>query len=313
MLSVLITILPVFLILGTGYLLARTGYLPDAIADALNAYALKLGVPVLLFMAMFGLDFGVAFDAGMLASFYAGAFSCFATGIVLSRLFWGRRPGESVAVGFSAVFSNTVLIGIPISQLAFGPPVQAPVFGIIAFHSSLLYTVGMITMEFARRDGRKFGETVVSALRSVIANPLMVGILLGIAANLAGLWIPDPAIKALDLIRTTAIPVSLIGIGIALTRYAISEELSETAMVSLLALVVHPAITFTLGYYVLGLEGIYLQAAVVLAAMPPGMNVYIFATMYDRAVSLSASVLVIANAIAVLTIPAWILIIRSVS
>lgn len=313
MLSVLLTILPVFLILGGGYLLGRIKYLPDSVADALNTYALKLGVPVLLFLAMYRLDFALAFDAGMVVSFYAGAFTCFAAGIYLSRLIWKRRPGESVAVGFCAVFSNTVLIGLPIAQLAFGEAVLTPVFGIIAFHASLLYTVGMITMEFARRDGRPLRDTLKSAFSSVISNPLMVGILVGITANLVNLWLPQPLEQALDMIRMTAIPVSLVGIGIALNRYAISAGLSETLMVSFLALVVHPAIALFLGYQVFGLEPLYLKAAVVLAAMPPGMNIYIFALIYDRALNLSASVLVIANALAVITIPVWILIIRALT
>lgn len=313
MFSVLVTILPVFLILGAGYFLGRVKYLPDTIADALNLYALRLAVPVLLFLAMFRLDFGAAFNPGMLISFYAGAFSCFALGIILSRIFWKRRPGESVAVGFCAVFSNTVLIGIPISQLAFGEAVLTPVFGVIAFHSSLLYIVGMITMEFARRDGRNLGETIKSALLSIVANPLMAGILLGVSANLSGIWMPEPFEQALDMIRATAIPVSLVGIGIALNRYSISAELTETLMVSFLALIVHPAIVLALCLYVFSLDGIFLQAAVVLAAMPPGMNVYIFATLYDRAVGVSASTLVIANTLAVLTIPVWILVIRAVA
>ncbi|MDJ0614873.1 MAG: AEC family transporter [Rhizobiaceae bacterium] len=313
MLSVLLTILPVFLILGSGYLLARLKYLPDSVADALNTYALKLGVPVLLFLAMFRLDFSTAFNAGMLVSFYTGAFTCFIAGIVLSRIIWKRRPGESVAVGFCAVFSNTVLIGLPISQLAFGETVLTPVFGIVAFHASLLYTVGMITMEFARRDGRRLGDTLKSAFSSVIANPLMVGILLGVTANLIGLWIPSPVEQALDLIRATAIPVSLVGIGIALTRYSISSELTETLMVSFFALIVHPAIALFMCLYVFDVQGDFLKAAVVLAAMPPGMNIYIFASIYQRALNLSASVLVIANMLAVFSIPAWILIIKSLS
>jgi len=313
LLSVLLTILPVFLILGSGYLLARLKYLPDGVADALNTYALRLGVPVLLFLAMFHLDFSTAFNAPMLVSFYTGAFVCFIAGIILSRLIWKRRPGESVAVGFCAVFSNTVLIGLPISQLAFGEIVLTPVFGIVAFHASLLYTVGMITMEFARRDGRGLISTLKSAFSSVIANPLMVGILSGVGANLIGLWIPAPVEQALDLIRSTAIPVSLVGIGIALTRYSISADLAETLMVSVLALVVHPAIALFMCIYVFGVEGIFLQAAVVLAAMPPGMNIYIFASIYDRALNLSASVLVIANALAVFSIPVWIIIIKSIA
>ncbi|MEM9278096.1 MAG: AEC family transporter [Pseudomonadota bacterium] len=312
MLSVFITILPVFLILGAGYVIGRSGYLPDNVADGLNAYALKVGVPVLLFMAMYTLDFSKAFHLEMLISFYAGAFFCFYAGIVLSRMFWGRRPGESVAVGFCAVFSNTLLIGFPIAQLVFGETILAPVFGIIALHASILYTVGMTTMEFARQDGRGVFDTLKAAFSSVIANPLMLGIVAGLICNLIGVNLFEPVERALDMIRLTAIPVSLVGIGIALNRYSISSEFTETLMVCVLALGVHPAIALALSHYVFGLDPLFVQAAVVLAAMPPGMNVYIFASLYNRALNLSASVLVIGNLIAVFSIPLWLLVIRDI-
>ncbi len=310
MFSVLQTILPVFLLLGVGYLVARLKYLPDALAEALNAYALKLAVPALLFMAMYRLDFSKAFHAEMLVSFYAGAFSCFLIGILSARLIWKRRPGESVAAGFCALFSNTVLLGIPIAQRAFGETIAAPVFGIIALHASLLYTVGMTTMELARRDGRDLSETFKAALTSVAANPLMAGIVTGLLANFFDLYIPEPAEASIDMLAASAIPVSLIGIGIALTRYAIKSELGESLVVSALALIVHPAITFALTRWVFDLPILYVQAAVVLAAMPPGMNVYIFANLYNRAVGLSASVIVIANLLAIITTSCWLLILQ---
>ena len=311
MLSVFLTVLPVFLILGAGYIMGRSKYLPDSVADALNTYALKVAVPCLLFMAMYNLDFGKAFDLPMLTSFYTGALTCFILGIVLSRMFWGRRPGEAVAVGFCAVFSNTVLLGIPIMQLAFGDAALTPTFGIIAFHASSLYTIGMTTMEFSKQNGRGLVETLKASFSAVIANPLMIGILTGIAFNLSGLELFGPFEQALDMVRRTAIPVSLVGIGIVLTRYKISAEFTETMMVSGLSLLLHPTIAFVLSYHVFELELIYVQAAVIVAAMPPGMNVYIFANLYQRALGLSASVLVIANILSVFTITGWLLFIQS--
>ena len=310
MLSVFLTVLPVFLILGAGYFLGRVHYLPDGVADALNAYALKVAVPCLLFMAMYNLDFGAAFQLPMLVSFYTGAFSCFALGIILSRLFWKRRPGESVAVGFCAVFSNSVLLGIPIVQLALGEEALTPTFGIIAFHASTLYAVGMTTMEFSKQQGRGLGETMKSSFSAVIANPLMIGILTGIAFNISGLELFGPLEQALDMVRRTAIPVSLVGIGIVLTRYKISSEFSEAIMVSGLSLLLHPTLVFLLSYYLFALDLIYVQVAVIIAAMPPGMNVYIFANLYQRALGLSASVLVIANILSVFTITGWLLFLK---
>ena len=310
MISVLQTIFPVFLLLGAGYMVARLKYLPDTLSEALNAYALKLAVPALLFLAMYRLDFSKAFHGEMLLSFYVGAFSCFFIGILSARLIWKRRPGESVAAGFCALFSNTVLLGIPIAERAFGEVIAAPVFGIIALHASLTYSVGMTTMELARRDGRNLGETFKAAFASIAVNPLMAGIVFGLLANFFGLYIPEPAEAGLDMLATSAIPVSLVGIGIALTRYAIKSELAESLVVSTLALVVHPAITFVLARWVFELPVLYVQAAVLLAAMPPGMNVYIFATIYNRAVGLSASVIVIANMLAIVTTSCWLLILQ---
>lgn len=310
MLSVFLTILPVFLVLGAGYLLGRMQYLPESVADSLNAYAVKFAVPVLLFMAMYRLNLAQAFHFGMLVSFYAGAVFCFVSGIVLSRLIWGRRPGESVAVGFCAVFSNTVLIGVPIAQLAFGEIIMTQVFGIIALHASLLYAMGMTTMEFARQDGRGLIDTLKAAFFSVMANPLMAGIFFGLLTNLSGIELFPQVEQALEMIRVSAIPVALVGIGIALNRYKISAEIPETIMVTILALGFHPAIAFILSYYVFELETIYVQAAVLLAAMPPGMNIYIFANLYQRALRLSASVLIIANIVSVFTIPLWLVLIK---
>lgn len=310
MLSVLLTILPVFLILGAGYLAGRVRYVQDNVSDALNNYALKIGVPVLLFMAMVRLDFAKAFHLNMLISFYAGAFTCFAIAIWLSRLVWKRRPGESVSVGFSAVFSNTLLMGYPISLLAFGEVILAPVFGIIALHASLLYAVGMTTMEFVRRDGRGAMATLKNAFRAIMGNSLMIGILLGLLVNVSGIELFEPLEQALDMIRASAIPVSLVGIGIALNRYSISSDFAETLMVCGLALFVHPAVTLLLAHYTFGLDILFVQAAVTLAAMPSGMNIYIFATLYDRAVNLSASVLIIGNILAIFTVPAWLVLLK---
>ncbi len=311
MLSVFLTILPVFLVLGAGYFVGRIKYLPDSVADGLNTYAVKLAVPVLLFMAMYRLDLAQAFHIGMLISFYAGAIFCFVSGIILARLIWKRRPGEAVAVGFCAVFSNTVLIGLPIAQLAFGEGIMTQVFGIIALHASFLYSMGMTTMEFARQDGRGLSETLKASFYSVMANPLMVGIIAGLLMNLSSIELFAQLEQALEMIRTTAIPVALIGIGIALNRYKISSAIPETMMVTVLALGFHPAIAFLLSHYVFELEAIYVQAAVLLAAMPPGMNIYIFANLYNRALGLSASVLVITNFISIFTIPIWLTLIKS--
>lgn len=303
-------VLPVFLLLGIGYAAARTGYLPPTIAEPLNAFTIKLAVPVLLFRALYRLDLSAAFHPALLASFYAGAFTSFIAGIVLARLAWRRRPGELVAVGFCAMFSNLVLLSVPIVQRAFGEEALTPAFGIIALHAPLLYIVGTTVMELSRRDGRPLPETLRTALFSILANTLMIGIVAGALFNLAGIHLPEPVMATVDMLASAAIPVALFGVGASLTRYRLKAELSESLMVSTLALIVHPLIAFVLADRVFALAPEYVRVAVILAAMPPGMNVYIFAVMYDRAVALAASVILVATTLSVATITLWLYVLR---
>jgi len=305
MLTILITVAPVFLLIATGWGAVKSGYLPGGIADALNGFAVKLAVPVLLFRALERLDLSTAFSPPLLVSFYAGAFTCFAIGIVMARHVFKRRPGESVAVGFAATFSNSVLLGLAIVERSHGTAPLTAAFGIIALHAPLIYAVGMVTMELMRRNGRTLSETFAVAGRSIIVNPLMIGILSGAFVNLTGHWLPDPVMAAVDMIAQAAIPVALVGVGAAMTRYQMKADLPEASMVAALSLLVHPAIAFTLSHHVFNLPPDAVRAAVTLAAMPPGMNIYLFAVMYDRAVNLAASAFLLATTFSVLTVTLW--------
>lgn len=305
LIDILLTILPVFLVLGAGYASVRFGYLDASIADALNAFAVRLAVPLLLFAAMLRLDFGAAFHPPMLVGFYAGAFTCFVLAIALARLVWHRRPGEAVSVGFSATFSNTLLLGLPIIKQAYGEAAASPAFAIISLHAPLIYSVGIVTMELSRRDGRPLAETLLVALKSVLGNSLMIGILGGIAFNLAGIGLPDAVMAGIDLLAAAAIPAALVGIGASLTQYKLTAGMAESLAVSALALLLHPLIALMLTHYVFALPLEFVRTAVVLAAMPPGVNIYIFATMYDRGVQLAASLLLLSTALSVITISGW--------
>lgn len=310
MIAILEIVIPVFLILGAGYFSVRVGYLNGGISENLNAFAVKFAVPVLLFKAMSQLDLKYAVHGYMLLSFYTGAVFSFICMIFLARRIWSRKPGESVAVGFCALFSNTVLLGIPIFQRAYGEGSAEPVFGILIFHATSLFTLGFITMEFARRDGRSLNDTLVAVSKSVFNNPFMVGVLCGIFVNILKIPIPEPVMAAASMIASAGIPVALFGIGAALTQYSLKKEISESLAVAVFSLTVHPAVAFLLAHFVFDLPKEYVRAAVIIAAMPPGINAFVFASMYNRAMSLAASTVLISTILSVGTITLWLLLLQ---
>ncbi len=133
----------------------------------------------------------------------------------------------------------------------------------------------------------------------------MIGLGLGLAANLADLSLPAPVYDTIAMLAGAALPVALFALGGVLTRYAIKAEIGEALMISVFSLVVCPALAWLLAGPVFGLPVPFVRAAVVMAAMPPGINGYVFAAMYDRAVGTAASAVLLGTALSLLTVTVW--------
>ncbi len=304
-LTLINVVLPVFLVIGAGFAAARSGLFKPSAVDGLMVYAQTFAVPCLLFRGIADLDLGAVFNPGLLISFYAGAFVCFALAIWGERRLFGRRPGESVAIAFGALFSNSLLLGIPIMQRAYGADALAPNFAIIAIHAPLLYLVGITVMEFTRADGRGLAGTAQAVARSMFRNALMIGLALGFAVNLSGIDLPEPVRVAVDMMADSALPAALFGVGGVLTRYAIRAQMGDALLIAGLSLILHPAITYGLSAFAFQLPPEFVRSAVVTASMAPGVNAYVFASLYARGQAQAASVVLLGTAISVLTISAW--------
>src|SRR5690606_3553977 len=172
-LALLEIVLPVFFVVGAGYASARTGFLAGAAIDALAAFGVRVGIPALLFLALLRVDLERAVDWRALLAFFSAIVLAFFTAMALSRLVWRRRPGESVAVGFSGFFGNVVMLGIPIAERAYGGEVTAAVFGLVAFHSAHNYFFGFVAMELIRSDGTSVWTGLRRGFVTTARNPLM--------------------------------------------------------------------------------------------------------------------------------------------
>lgn len=146
-------VLPVFLVLGFGYVAAAANLFSEDHIDGLMKFAQNFAIPCLLFRAVSSLDLGGDLNFAMLAAFYGGVLAGFAGGLLGGRYLFGRPWEDSVAFGFTGMFSNTVLLGLPISERAYGAGNLDFNFMIIAFHAPFCYAVGMTVMEVLRNRG----------------------------------------------------------------------------------------------------------------------------------------------------------------
>jgi predicted permease len=305
MLDILNVVIPVFAIIALGYLAVRYRLYPSEGVRGLVAFVNNFLTPCLLFQSMLHADFETAFNWSVIVPFYIGALASFILGSIIAVRFFKNRPGEGVSSGFAAMFTNTVLLGIPILQRAYGEAALQVAFSIIAFHASVLITVAMLTMELVRRDGAPLYKALGVAALRIISNPLLWGIALGAAANLAGVTLVEPIEAFFTMMSAAVVPVALFGLGGALNEYRLADNWPQALAMSMLKLVLQPLIAWLIMVPLLHVDMETGRYGIVLAAMPAGINVYVFATYYNRAVNVATNTILISTVLSVLTVSGW--------
>jgi len=176
------------------------------------------------------------------------------------------------------IFSNSVLLGIPLVKVTLGDDSLPVVSLILIFNSLLLWTLVTISVEWARNRDlsvRGIGRTAWE----VITNPVVAGILLGTAFGFTGLPIPAPIDQTLQLVGQAAVPMSLIVLGMGLAEYGVRDGWRPSLAITAMKLALLPLTVYVLAR-TMDLPLRELRTVVVLASLPIGANVYLMARQF---------------------------------
>ena len=297
-------ILPVFLVIGFGYFAVWQKWFSDSGVEALMKFTQTFAIPCLLFRAVSTLDLGQTFHFALLGSFYFGAVCGFCLGLFGARFLFKRTWDDSVAIGFCCLFSNSVLLGLPITERAYGTAALTANFAIIAVHAPICYGIGITIMELVRGRGSSAQELLRKVLQAIFKNALVIALGLGFFVNLLGIILPVILTDGLDLLANAALPAALFGLGGVLVRYRPEGDLRVIFYICAISLLVHPSLVWITGRY-FDLSETDFRSAILTAAMAPGINAYIFANMYGTARRVAASAVLISTALTILTASFW--------
>ena len=304
MLDILTIILPVFIVLAFGYVAVWRGLFSDDHVDGLMRFVQTFAIPALLFRAISTLDLNASFDAPLLLSFYSGVVGAFVAGMFGARVLFNRSWEDCVAIAFCCLFSNTLLLGLPITELAFGPDALQGNYAIIAFHAPFGYLLGITAMELARAQGTPLRTLPQKVGKAMFSNALVLGLGLGFIVNLANIPLPSVFTDAVDLMVRAALPAALFGLGGVLYRYRPEGDVRTILYICAISLLMHPALVWTMGQS-FDLTQDAFRSAVVTASVAPGINAYVFANMYGTAKRVAASSVLIGTVLSILTTTFW--------
>ncbi len=292
---------PLFALVIVGYAVARLPFWRKSWTLGLGKFVFAVPLPALLFHMMSDLDETRFLDARPLVAFFGSCLIVFSIGRAVASLVF-RLDGVSQSVfALGGVFSNNVLLGVPLARLTLGAEAMPCVALILVFNALTLWTLVTVSVEWARHGSLSlagFGNTA----RSVLTNPLIVAILGGTLFGLSGWSLPGPLAGALSTVGKAAGPLALLALGSSISQYGIRRELSQSLAICAIKLLVQPIVVWGLAV-ALGLPLVERQVVVLLGSLAVGANVHLMAARFEVMQGPVASSLVLSTVLAALTTP----------
>ena len=235
-------------------------------------------------------------------AFFASAFAIWVIAAVFTRAVLRRSPQDGAAIAMSASFGNVVMLGIPLSLIAFGPDAAAPGAVIVSLHSPILWVVAALHHAWTERaDGASFFQRAGTLVHEVFGNVIIIAIILGVGWRLTGLGLHPIADQIIKLLGQAAIPAALVALGLSLVTFEIKGQTPTLTLILLLKLTVMPLFAFVLAVEVLALPPVTAAVVVLFAGMPTGANAYLFAARHGRAVNSASGAIALGTLLSVLT------------
>ncbi|MEZ4746842.1 MAG: AEC family transporter [Calditrichia bacterium] len=302
MTNILTLVFEIYGIAFIGFIVVKLRWFSLAATDGLIKFVFNISIPALMFRSLSQMELPEVLPVKLIASYYIAVLGVLFTGMVVSRFLFKYPNGKQVIFTYGGSFSNTVLLGVPIIISSLGDESAFPLFLLISFHGVSLLSTMTIFLEMSSAGGGTFWGYVKTAFAGVLKNPIIWGIVLGVLFNLTGTGYPVAVDEMLKMIAQTAIPCSLFSFGAMLSGYKIAGEVGASLAISAIKNLLHPALVWLLATRVFGIPLLWAQTATLLAAMPTGFNIFLFAHRYQQAIEMSTTAISISTIISIFTV-----------
>lgn len=320
--TLLFKLLAIVAVVALGWVVGRARWLgPDRNepARALSGAAFYLFVPALLFRTTARIDLS-SMPWATLAAFFLPVVAA-----MLGTYLWSRRwraPGPAATAApsvraLTASFGNTVQVGVPMAAAVFGDTGLALHVTLLSLHALTLLSIQttLVELDLARDrqridGGGTLAATLLQTARNTIIHPVVLPVLAGLAWNALKLPLPGVVDELLVTLGQAVVPLCLVLIGLSLAYNGAGGSLRGPLALSVVKLLVLPAVVLVLGHWVFGLSGLPLGVVVMAAALPTGSNALIFSQRYDAQQGETSATIVLSTVAFAVSAPLWIAVLQ---
>ncbi|WP_137896853.1 AEC family transporter [Ramlibacter sp. 2FC] len=278
MLDILAITGPIYVAIALGYLTTRMGLFARADMQVMGRFVINLALPALLFNALAQRPIGEILNGAYMGVYLLGSLLTLALGLLWARR--GARQDRTTSVywAMGMACANSGFVGYPVALLTLGP-VAGVLLGLNMIVENLLLIPLLLALaESAENRGSRWQAVVGQALRKLLRNPMVLGLVAGFAVSLLGWQLPSPLARTVTLFSQASGALSLFVIGGSLAGLHIEGMGRQVAQIAAGKLLLHPLVMVAVltGLELAGLVALepQLRLGLLLTAACPMMGIY---------------------------------------
>ncbi|MCF8034255.1 MAG: AEC family transporter [Desulfarculaceae bacterium] len=285
-------VLPVFVLIALGKLLALKGWAPQAFFTASDRLVYFVFFPALLFWKIGAAGSELVLPLGLVGAVLLSVTAVWGLSLLYCRLA-GVSPYQAGTFSQVSYRFNTY-IGMAVVLSAFGEE-GIGVFGVIisvAIPFINLLAVGtLVWFSQAEFSGMQKGKLVIKA---ILVNPLILACLAGIAWAHSGLAFPVFVQRSFALSAALSLPLALLSIGNSLALDKLKGRLGLSFVSCVLKLGALPLVGWAL-LSLAGVSGLGLAVAMVFLSLPTATSAYVLSTQMNSDADLAGAAIVLST------------------
>ena len=300
--------IPVFWLMVLGMIFRRLHWIDDVFASKMNKFVFTVSLPVLLFEDLATVDFFQMWDT----VFVLFCFGATAAGIMIaaavSLCFRKDVRGEFIQAAYR---SSAALLGIAFIQNIYGSASIAP---LMIIGSVPLYNVTAVLVLTLFKPGQRGMDkkVIVKTLKGIAANPIIIGIVVGLIWSLLRMPLPQIAAKTVDSIGATATPMGLIAMGASFDFKKAIGHVRPTVTAAMIKLIGLCAV-FLPAAAAFGFRDEKIVAILIMLGSATTVSSYVMAKNMGHEGTLSSSVVMLTTLLSAFTVTMWLYVLRSMA
>lgn len=300
---------PVFLVMVLGWVLRKKGMLNENFVTVANKFNFKVTLPLVLFRDISTVDIYGTFDLKFVLFCAIASTVCFFAVWGLAKLFLKEQAmrGAFVQASFR---SSAAVMGLAFIENIYGSSAMAPMMIIGAVPLYNIYSVIVLTFEGETENGRADTKKIKQAVVNIAKNPIILAILLGIAASLLRLDFPVLVDKTVDNVAKMATPLALVALGAGFKGKEALAKLKPTLAAAFIKLIGQALVLIPVAAK-MGFAGEKMVAILIMLTAPATPSCYIMAKNMNNDGDLTASIIVVSTLLSTFTMTGWIFILKT--